>query len=796
MATKNTNSVQKHHWPRPLRSVSAADGHVYYLINDDGSDGVANVTFVDFYSTLNQFAPNPHDPSASDPDGFFFVRDAASNGPDHYGDPTVHAGWAMYIWDSTKFDPASSNSGWVKISQQGDVDWDITDELKAMFVLKTVYNVKMNEIDTNFQKIEGTIIQIGARVRSLEVKMDIVWDMKHRHLNKEVLDELSEPYNGILYYKGRPIGGNSYIYNHVENVDGVNEITWCDPTLPKSQWSHDVIDTSAEIADLFGQTVLARLGLTLIVVEADGSLSLFKYTKSTGPAYEGPFTPAEAVARAVELGHDEPGTVTVGDKERWAFSGDPYYRLWGDTYYQLVGNLAKDDDERAYYVFNPVAETIVPKFAQTIVQDNLGLAEYVMMLPTAAKQYVGRGCWVPVADDGVHTVNHLHKCIKVIDNEQTGACHYEWTDVTGNGGELGTYGSLIDVCYAEVGTMWTRNHLHFTFPEDTVKEGNIPVRWAKTVVVRKFGSAPVNANDGETVLVITNKEQYAQECFIDTVPYISHLKNDEPKYWYYRAFSTSLSGDAYRSPEGVPAMKLDWEMLYQVAQAGKTSLVFKIGDEIYLPHHSVYGDILCEVVGIDKAADGTTKPGLLVVAKDILCEKEIDAIEPAMSDGQPNPENINDEGNGSNGELVDGKHNLSKLNIMRWLNGTAEAGQMNYEATVWDRDPSYLTEAGFFGGFEDRTMFAKHPAFEAETERVDECFVMLPRYNAFYWRNITKSKHIYHSSTDTTWATLSGVEYGTPRKNFKFVTSDGLDTLPEDTIGIVPMFFLAGTPGE
>lgn len=795
MATKNTNSVRKHHWPKPLKSVSAADGHIYYLINDDGSEGVANVTFVDFYSTLNQFAPNPQDPSASDPDGFFFVRDAASNGPDHYGDPTVHAGWAMYIWDKTKFDPVTANSGWVKISQQGDVDWDITDELKAMFVLKTVYNVKMNEIDSNFQKIEGSIIQIGARVKVLEIKMDQIYLMAHTHINKEVLDELSEPYLGILYYKGRPIGGNSYIYDHVEDVDGVKEITWCDPTKKKAEWTHEVIDTSAEIAERFGQTVLARLGLTLIVVEADGSLSLFKYTRSTKPDYEGPFTLANAVARAVELGHDEPATVTIDEVECWNIVGEPFYRMLNGTPYVLIGNIRKDSEEQEYYVFNPAAETIVPKFAQTIVQDNLGLAEYVIMLPTAAKQYVGRGCWVPVQDDGVHTVNHLHKCIKVIDDPSTGACHYEWTDVSNNGSELGVIGSVIDVCYAENSTMWTRNHLHFTIPPDTIKEGGIPVRWAKTVITRKFGSAPENANDGEIVLTVTSKSQYSQECFIDTVPYISHLKNDTPKYWFYRSFSTSMSGDTYRASEGVAAKKLDWKMLYQLAQDGNTSLVFKPGDEIYLPHHNVYGDILCEVVAVDKDASGATSPGLLVVAKDILCKKEIDAVEPNSSSGQANPESINDEGNGSNGALTGNIHDLGTLNIMVWLNSTAGLGYVQYDKTTWDRDPSYLGEAGFFGGFEDISMFGLHPALTDAHEKIDPVYVLLPRYQSFYWSNITKAKRVHHNAASEVWTTMTGVPYdGVSRKCFKFTTSDGEDTLPEEKIGIVPMFFLVGTP--
>ena len=797
MGTKSANSVVRHRWPKPLKAVSAADGHIYYLIGDDGDNGVANVTFVDFYSSLNQFAPKAASSPWNDPDGFFFVRDAASSGKDHYGDPTVHAGWAMYIWDGTKYDPASSNSGWVKISQQGDTDWDITDELKAMFVLKTVYNVKMNEIDNHFTKVEGSIIQLGARVINLESKVNVMWPMRHVHINKEVLDLLSAKY-GLLYYDGKPIGGNSYIYDHVEDVNGEREITWCDPTIPEDEWTHEVVDNSEEIANRFCNTTLARLGLTLIVVEADGSLSMFKYTREIGETYEGPYTIAEAVGHAVELGYDEPETLDDGDLDnpKWMIQGDPFYTEVNGTYAQVGGNVPKAKEDVVFYVHNLRGKIIVPKFAQTIVQENLGLAEYVSILPPAAKQYVGRGCWVPLQDDGVHTVNHLHKCIKVIDDPVEDLFHYEWTDVVSNGQQLDVSGSEIDICYAENHTMWTRNHLHFTIPPDTVKEGGIPVRWAKTVVVRKFGSEPINANDGEVVLTLTDPTQYATECFIDTVPYISHLKNDEPKYWYYKAFSTTMSGDTYAPTDGKPAKKMDWYMLHDIVNGDNADLVFHVGDEIYLPHHEVYGDILCEIIGVNVDAAGRTKytgleqAGLLVVTKDILCEKAIDNTEPLTASGQANPEAIGTP-YGSNGELYNGKHDLATLNVLTWLNSTERS--VYYHQTPFDTDPEYTSELGFLAGFESLNMFGLHPILNTGDETTSRSlYVWLPRYDFEHFQNITLSKRVGHARTETEWATMTGVSYNENTPRFKFYTSNGNDVLPEERIGIAPMFFLTG----
>ena len=174
--------------------------------------------------------------------------------------------------------------------------------------------------------------------------------------------------------------------------------------------------------------------------------------------------------------------------------------------------------------------------------------------------------------------------------------------------------------------------------------------------------------------------------------------------------------------------------------------------------------------------------------------KELDAIEPQTAGGETNPENINVEGNGSNGAIVGGMHDLTTLNILRWLNSSAGEGSVEYGATVWDMDPSYADEAGFLNGFEDTSMFGVHSTIFSGSEKAEGMQVLLPQYRAFYWDNITKLKHLDRAAASTVWATLSGVTFGgTRRINFKFKTSDDLDTLPESTVGIAPMFFLTGT---
>ena len=922
MGTVSINSIRRGKTPARIHSVGVGpDGHNYYLIDDDGSKGVANVTFIQYYSSLNQYGPSGVAGGGSDPSGFFFVRDAASNGSDHYGDPTVHAGWAMYIFDPTLYNPASSNSGWVKIAQQGDIDWDITDELKSLFVLKTVYNVKMNQIDSNFIRVDGVVININARVNVLERDMQYVYPKAHVHWNRYTLDLLSTQ-NGTLYYNNRPIGGNSYIYDHVEKVNGVREIVWCDPTIDREQWTHEVIDDSETIAEMFCKTTMARIGLTLIVVEADGSLSMFKYGKEATdvPTYHGPFNISTAVSKATEYGYVAPvytpGDITTLAQGSWTFEpNNGIYFTYDETSGEYVpypdGDAALEvqaDSTDQLYVYDPQGFVLRPKFAQTIVPENLGLAEYVFMLPPAAKQYVGRGYWVPLVDDGEHVVGHLHHCIPVFavtqdtefnedrkyfrkidgstDYEQlvyrrpikdshgetigytTGDYkagdsvedfgetvyykeYYIWEDATGATGTLGLVGSVIDVCYAENHTMWTRNHIHFTIPPTGTKLTptglTAAVKWAKTVIVRKFGKPPANAADGEVVYTFTadRLEEGETTWFVDTVPFISLLKNDLQEqsmlkrrfgdedtpalqYWYYRAFSTSKAGDAYTSdittfPEvaAKPAKKLDWEMIWQMARASKLDLVFKPGDEIYLPHHKTYGDILCQVVEVKNNPDNPTKNGLVVITKEVLCEKMLDNVELESDSGVLNPENL-ESGIlcGSNGalgtELCPTGHNLNTLNIIVWLNSVEAPGGGSsgtvYQRTDYDTDPDYDdARVGFLSGFDedDLQLFGTFDDFgdgdtyylgaDATGTSLRVRLPFMTDYNNNAW--VRQDRHLGRDKEFTRWATLTGVPYevlGRQRRLCKFQLNtldehgDREDVFPEEKVGIVPMFFIQG----
>lgn len=78
-------------------------------------------------------------------------------------------------------------------------------------------------------------------------------------------------------------------------------------------------------------------------------------------------------------------------------------------------------------------------------------------------------------------------------------------------------------------------------PDDTTVEGQVICTWHATYIVRKLGSYPENPEDGEIVLVNTNKNRY------ETTPFTLVEPKEDGEY-FYSAFPASSEGAKNLSP--------------------------------------------------------------------------------------------------------------------------------------------------------------------------------------------------------------------------------------------------------
>lgn len=654
----------------PMAMVRGQDGKIYYLINANGARGVANVQYVDFYSGLNHYGPGA---GQDNPSGFFFVRhahDAYAEG-DNYGDPDVRKGWAMYIFDSTKYKQGVQNSGWVRIAQQLDVDWDIDDELKAQFVLQDTFNKFVNATETNFKEdetrlgaVETTLaVEVVPNLRDVMAKAHV-----HKYIledgtvgaesNLEVLNKLYDKY-GMLYYRGAPISGNSYIYSRVHD----NKMYWLDPTDVSGEAEEEEVPNSATIAEKFSKTSLSRLGLTLIVVEVDGSLSLYKMTDQRTTTVE---VMRHLSSRDTHDIDTENQTIDGFSSFVYCDSGErppEQSDYHATTFAQAVDTITTPVadgwlifgiyPERVAeygYVVSVDIPGILPVFVETVTNNDRGIIENCQTLPAASAAYVGRGLWSPTTTDHVHKVGNLFKCVE----DQSNPGSYIWQDVTMTATTVAQQGAKILACYNEDDTMWTRVRIAWKDPDD-VPVGLQTYTWEKTILVRKYGAIPENVSDGEILCVETVRDAHAtaSTAFIDT--------NIDPNMVpCYAVFSFTIDGLPFQEVPGYTGKQSkcfewsDWVAVRNIT--GNNGLkrqiaeaIFQIGDTVVMPPHPEYGTIECTVVALNKNYLDQDVPGGVT-----LC-----ANRSIMSE----PMNTTD----SNGTLTDGKYELIGLTLINWL---------------------------------------------------------------------------------------------------------------------------------
>lgn len=490
--------------PRPIKEVlNGADGHVYYVIEGEGENIFMGIRFVEYFKDLNNFTGLP---------GLFFVRTACSvikleDGKEivvHEGDPTVHEGWALYCWDVHK---EGTVAGWRKVAEQESVDgpWGIDERILKMLVKKVDFLAHVEESNRKFTNLEERVSTNERNIVAINESITDLQNFKHDHNNKELLDSMTFE-NGQFRVNGKAIGGNTFLYDNVE--DG--KLIWKDPTDPESEPSE--IEDSSLIAKNLGSTAIGAMAMIIDVVEVDGSISSYK------------------------LYNDDLG-------------------------------------------YNPVLIGVTARRKRCVT--------FVDTLPDASKVYVNRGYWYPLFGDGVHATKHFYTCEYDSDNDE-----YYWEKIDRTGEITNIRGARFKfgVTLTDVRAPLKRNLLVWNAPEIQVT-ALTDQTYVKTVLVRKFGSAPTTPADGTVVFEVAAEHDTGTTKYIDVCPF-----NSEPAY--YQVFSVTDAGSYYSIGEPMVPTLPSWQSIKGLAAAQALDDLLHEGDLIELPEHPELGKILCAVKSV------------------------------------------------------------------------------------------------------------------------------------------------------------------------------------------------------
>ena len=213
---------------------------------------------------------------------------------------------------------------------------------------------------------------------------------------------------------------------------------------------------------------------------------------------------------------------------------------------------------------------------------------FVDSLPEASKVYIERGYWYPLFGDGVHAAKHFYSCVydSVFDE-------YYWQKVDRTGEISSVQGARFKfgVTLTDIRTPLKRNLLVWSAPPEQDITGIVDQTYVKTVLVRKFGSAPTTPEDGTVVFEVPVEKETGTTKFIDVCPF-----NTEPAY--YQVFSVTDSGAYYSIAEAMVPDLPSWQTIKGLASAEMLDEFLMVGDFIELPEHPTIGKILCTVKAV------------------------------------------------------------------------------------------------------------------------------------------------------------------------------------------------------
>ena len=376
---------------------------------------------------------------------------------------------------------------------------------------------------------------------------------------------------------------------------------------------------------------------------------------------------------------------------------------------------------------------------RTSACENERRVRFVTALPIPSASYTNELFYVLPPSYNGDSIGHFYIC-KIVDDPDV----YGWIDVSLDNSSVTENGAEILVCFK---TKWNTVKIMFKNPSVNAHsngETSSLDLFGRTYIVRKFGSAPENKNDGEVIKVSTDS---TEELFTDITPL---TKEDV----YYGVFSETINGRAYQnSPNNTSKAEfLTWSIINRINDFELLDSVLEIGDTVILPHHSEFGKISCEVIdyngklalyaknpignfvydGIEYGkipAEGTFKQGVTYYRLEVL----IPGNEPyprnvmlvRYNEMQPSeytigasiPENSGIfTGSGLNvtvhpntsiggifGMALYANPDYQTSNINQWLNSDASAGGWFTPRDEYDTlDPTYESRDGFIRGFSDK----------------------------------------------------------------------------------------------
>lgn len=238
-----------------------SDGKMFYII---GSTDISREHCVIVQDI------SARDSIAGKTDGFVLVENAT-------GDPTVHRGWAMYIYATN----LSGKNKWIKVAEQESVDgiWGINEELLRQFVTWNNFTAALNKQNKKNEEYDKLVSQIKE-----------IYDKAHNHSNYPTLDKFDIVGNFTVdpdSKKKIPGASKCFLmwnnklacttFTYEEFNKAGTSLVWRNPL--NLELEPIEVENSFAIANYLIATSLIQPGTILQVKELNGSYSRYIYYK-------------------------------------------------------------------------------------------------------------------------------------------------------------------------------------------------------------------------------------------------------------------------------------------------------------------------------------------------------------------------------------------------------------------------------------------------------------------------------------------------------------------------------------